>query len=198
MRANVTAPTLAATIAIDRSARLRRGTVARWPAISRDSWRSPAMTARHVLLSLRASSLPRSGQGAACSRLVAMSARHMMIHKERKRLPVGLSVGEQFQADNARQNSLAARFQYELSLRATLWIDEGWLSSSNASHPESSGPSLSTPQNPAGSPNSVTRCASSHPVLRTSSWPGGCTRCDRCQAGRREVPHSLVMVRSVT
>jgi hypothetical protein len=39
---------------------------------------------------------PQSGQGAACSRLVAMSARHLMIHNGRKRLPVGLSVDEQF------------------------------------------------------------------------------------------------------
>jgi hypothetical protein len=45
-----------------------------------------------------------------------MSARHITIHKERKRLRMGLSVAEQFQAGNERQKSLAARFEDELIL----------------------------------------------------------------------------------
>jgi len=63
MRASVTAPTMAATIAMDRSARSRKGTVSKWLAISLDSRRKPAMTAQRVLLSLRASSLPRAAKG---------------------------------------------------------------------------------------------------------------------------------------
>jgi hypothetical protein len=101
------------------------------------------MTARRVLVSPRDFAL-QSGQGAACSRLVAMSARHLMIHNGRKRLPVGLSVDEQFQAGNARQNSLPH--------------PQTLLTQSRVAP-------LSTPQNPAGSPKFVTRSATSNPVF---------------------------------
>jgi hypothetical protein len=56
-----------------------------------------------------------------------------MIHKERKRLLVGLSVDEQFQAGNERQNSLAARFQDELILGSKMAI-EAAVSKSRSSH----------------------------------------------------------------
>jgi hypothetical protein len=46
-----------------------------------------------------------------------------MIHKERKRLLVGLSTGEQFHTGNARQNSLAARFKDELILGRKMTIE---------------------------------------------------------------------------
>jgi len=46
-----------------------------------------------------------------------------MIHKERKSLPVGFSVDEQFQAGNERQKSLAARFQDELILGSKMTIE---------------------------------------------------------------------------
>jgi hypothetical protein len=52
-----------------------------------------------------------------------MSARHVVIHEERKRLLVGLSVDEQFQAGNERQKSLAARFQDELILGSKMTIE---------------------------------------------------------------------------
>src|SRR4029077_5407673 len=74
-----------------------------------------------------------SGKGAACSRPVAMSARHIMIHKERNRLLVGLSVDEHFQAGNERQDSLAARFQDELILGSKMTI-EAPVSESRSSH----------------------------------------------------------------
>jgi hypothetical protein len=56
-----------------------------------------------------------------------------MIHKERKRLLVGLSTGEQFHTGNARQNSLAARFKDELILGRKMTI-EASASESRSSH----------------------------------------------------------------
>jgi hypothetical protein len=62
-----------------------------------------------------------------------MSARHITIHEERKCLLVGLFVDEQFQAGNERQESLAARFLYELILGSEMTI-ESPVSKSRSSH----------------------------------------------------------------
>jgi hypothetical protein len=63
-----------------------------------------------------------------------MSARHITTHKEPKRLLVRLSVDEQFQAGNERENSLAARFQDELILGSKMTI-EAPVSKSRSSYP---------------------------------------------------------------
>ena len=62
-----------------------------------------------------------------------MNARHITIDKERKRLLVGLAVDERFEAGNARQNTLAARFKNELILRRKMTI-EAPASESRSSH----------------------------------------------------------------
>jgi hypothetical protein len=62
-----------------------------------------------------------------------MNARHITIDQERKRLLVGLAVDEQFQAGNARQNTLAARFKDELILGRKMTI-EASASESRSSH----------------------------------------------------------------
>jgi hypothetical protein len=65
--------------------------------------------------------------------MVAMSERYIMIHKEWKRLLVGLPVDERFQTGNQRQKSLAARFQDELILGSKMTI-EASVSKSRSSH----------------------------------------------------------------
>jgi hypothetical protein len=62
-----------------------------------------------------------------------MSARHITTHKEPKHLILRLSVDEQFQAGNERENSLAARFQDELILGNKMTI-EAPVSKSRSSH----------------------------------------------------------------
>jgi hypothetical protein len=62
-----------------------------------------------------------------------MSARHITTHKEPNRLLVRLSVDEQFQPGNERENSLAARFQDELILGSKMTI-EASVSKSRSSH----------------------------------------------------------------
>jgi hypothetical protein len=62
-----------------------------------------------------------------------MSARHITTHKEPKRLLVRLSIDQQFQAGNERENSLAERFQDELILGNKMTI-EAPVSKSRGSH----------------------------------------------------------------